>query len=489
MSDPLDDELASAERRFDRLLRLYPRPYSRRYGGPLRDTLLDQHRALPTSARTTGRYWLRQGRDAATNALALHVAYLVAGEGAGDPAPIRSGALIGATAGFCLALGALLGELSAWPLAQLEESLANALCAVFLLLVCGVSGWWAGARPGAIRRGAVAGAATGGLAGGCTGVAYLLIDQLFLDLVARQPEKQVAFARIYLLVTTAEATVLLTLFGLLIGGIVGGGSAGYGGGARRSDARDAPGYASERGAPMLGLRTRQDPSPIPIWLRRGVLVAVLLDVALVGGLALRYRPLLAQPDATRYLLEPLILLLVYAAFGIWLGTLRSTSHRIALEVGVALGLLTGALWLVNLTTETFTDLTGRLGILATAPFLLGAFALWGVAGAVAAWRTHRVHLGLLAALTSAILCVLLTVTYGFLLPYVALPLLEQALVGNPDYLRSGWADLRAFTIANTFDAGFSHLLVAPIVAALVGGLGGTLARGWQGRRAASPRGA
>jgi len=75
----------------------------------------------------------------------------------------------------------------------------------------------------------VAGAATGSIAGVGTGVAYLLIDQLLLDVVARQPEKQVAFTlsqftslRVYLLVTSAEATILLALFGLLVGGVVGG---------------------------------------------------------------------------------------------------------------------------------------------------------------------------------------------------------------------------------------------------------------------------
>ncbi len=234
-----------------------------------------------------------------------------------------------------------------------------------------------------------------------------------------------------------------------------------------------------------GATAQQNPLPAPGWLRRGILATVLLDVALVGGLALRYRPFLAQPDAARYLLEPLILLLLYAAFGVWLGTLRDAAHRIALKVGGALGLLTGALWIINLTVETFTDLTGRVGLLATAPFLLGGFALWGVAGAAAAWRAYNVRLGLLAALISATLCVLLTVTYGFLLPYIALPLLERTLAGDPDYLRSGWADLRAFTIANTFDAGFSHLLLAPLIAALVGGLGGALARGWLALVAAS----
>jgi hypothetical protein len=38
-------------------------------------------------------------------------------------------------------------------------------------------------------------------------------------------------------------------------------------------------------------------------------------------------------------------------------------------------------------------------------------------------------------------------------------------------VRSHWTDVTAFTIANSFDAGFSHLLGALIIGGIVGSIG------------------
>lgn len=237
MSTPEDDALAGARRRFDRLLRLYPRRYRRRYGVPLRDTLLDQYRALPVAERTARRYWIRQVLDTAANAAGLHAAYLAAGRsGSTEPDPFRAGALVGTVVALCLALGAALYALPASPFARLDEAPADALCLAVLLLACAGSGWWAARPPRALARGAGAGAVAGGLAGLGTGLAYLTLDQLLLATVVQRPERQAALAhspfvapRVALLVATAEATVVLVLGGLVVGALLGG----LGGGLRR----------------------------------------------------------------------------------------------------------------------------------------------------------------------------------------------------------------------------------------------------------------
>jgi hypothetical protein len=72
------------------------------------------------------------------------------------------------------------------------------------------------------------------------------------------------------------------------------------------------------------------------------------------------------------------------------------------------------------------------------------------------------------------IAILIAVSLGFLLMSVALPQLARAMIGDPDYLRSGWADPAAFAIANTLDNGFTHLIEAPIIAAILGSLGTAL---------------
>lgn len=54
--------------------------------------------------------------------------------------------------------------------------------------------------------------------------------------------------------------------------------------------------------------------------------------------------------------------------------------------------------------------------------------------------------------------------------------LELRNVGSPDLIRSGWTDLRAFTIADSFEAVVKVLVVGPVVGAIFGGIGGLIAR-------------
>ena len=126
------------------------------------------------------------------------------------------------------------------------------------------------------------------------------------------------------------------------------------------------------------------------------------------------------------------------------------------------------MWVVHLALETFSS---AAGIPVTAPFLLGAFVLWGVAGFVGARQTDSLSPGIVAAIWSAMICVVVAITFGFLLTYTSLPTLERQLVADPDFLRSHWDDLRAFAIANSFDSAFSHLLGALLVSAVFGTVG------------------
>jgi hypothetical protein len=206
-------------------------------------------------------------------------------------------------------------------------------------------------------------------------------------------------------------------------------------------------------------------------LRVATLAVILLDLALIGGQVLLYRPLLAQPNALTYMLEPVVMLLVYAGVTLWVTSAAGPQRRLALHEGSVIGLIGGVLFAINLASETFLDLAPPASLFATAPLFLGTFALWGVGGYRAARRTGSVPPGILAAVWSGMCTILITVTFGFILAYTSQPRLQQNLVASPEYTRSGWNDLHAFAIANQFDSAFSHLLVAVIIAAILGTLG------------------
>ena len=141
--------------------------------------------------------------------------------------------------------------------------------------------------------------------------------------------------------------------------------------------------------------------------------------------------------------------------------------RAAVLVGVALGTLE----MVNISVETFAGLSGAANLTTTAPLILGPFLVWSVVAGWAARATWSPRTGLLAAVWSAMVTMVIGVTYGFVLALVVPDRLAHDLVNDPDYLRSGWTDVNAFVLANTFDNGFTHLLGGLIVGSVVGLIG------------------
>jgi hypothetical protein len=214
-------------------------------------------------------------------------------------------------------------------------------------------------------------------------------------------------------------------------------------------------------------------------LRWALLAAVALDLALVLGRALSFPAFFAMPDSALYLLEPVALLLVYAGVAFWLRRIAGPAWHLPLQLGTIVGVCAGALDVVNIVLESLVSLGRPASAISSLSLMFGLFFCWGVAGAWGTRRTGSLLLGMLTAVWSAMVSIVIAVTFGFLLPYAILPRLAHDMTADPDFLRSGWHDTFAFAIANTFDSGFSHLLEAPIIGAIVGALGGMLGKGWQ----------
>ena len=71
---------------------------------------------------------------------------------------------------------------------------------------------------------------------------------------------------------------------------------------------------------------------------------------------------------------------------------------------------------------------------------------------------------------------LIGVAAGFVIEFFAARPDPAYVATWGEFKRSGWTDARAFGLANTLDSAFTHLVIAPIVALVVGGLGSLLAR-------------
>lgn len=205
---------------------------------------------------------------------------------------------------------------------------------------------------------------------------------------------------------------------------------------------------------------------------RSALLAVLgVDVAVIAAGVIGYPSFLDQRGSVAYLAEPVVLLAVYAVVVLAATRSASVDRWRMLRAAALVGLGLGTLETVNISVETFTGLSGAASLATTAPLILGPFLVWSVVAGWAARATGSLRMGLLAGVWTAMVTMMLGVTYGFVLALAMPGRLARNLVNDPDYLRSGWTDVKAFVLANTFDNGFTHLLGGLIVGTVVGLIG------------------
>ena len=209
--------------------------------------------------------------------------------------------------------------------------------------------------------------------------------------------------------------------------------------------------------------------------RLGFLTLVAVSVVMIGVRVALYLPVLVQPGGSLSVLAPVGVLLVYGLLGGWITAHPPRDHAAALRTGTACGVVSGLVSVAHMAQEAYVPLPPRELAIVTWVFILAMFAPWAFAGFAAARRTRHVPLGLLAAVWSSAVCMVLTVSFGFGQLLTSLDRLQRHDVGSPDFLRSGWTDLRAFAIADIFEAGFWHLVIGPIVALLLGGIAATAA--------------
>ncbi len=208
--------------------------------------------------------------------------------------------------------------------------------------------------------------------------------------------------------------------------------------------------------------------------RLALLLGIILNLAMIGVRVFFYRPLLVMPGGLKFVIEPAVLLIVYALLVVWATSRADPLRQRILQIGTPLGLLGGMVQIVHMLLENLVNFGAANGTVTLSSMLL-TFLLWGVAGYRASHTTKSIGLGALTGSWSALVTMLVAVTFGFALLYSSIPRLDYVATW-PEFQRSGWEDVHAFSIANTLDSGFSHLLIGPIVGVLFGGVAGIIAR-------------
>jgi hypothetical protein len=223
------------------------------------------------------------------------------------------------------------------------------------------------------------------------------------------------------------------------------------------------------------------------FIRFTLVFTTILSLAMMGIRVSSYPSMLRLPGATAFVVEVVGLLLLYGAVLFW-GS-GSVPYKLLLR-GTTIGLIAASVQIIHLVCERFVSFSGRWNGAVTLAFMLTTFILWGVTGFIAARSGQATPTSIWLAVWSAVVTMTIVVAAGFALEFFLSPTPPESMLSWPEFKRSGWTDVRAFAIANTLDAAFSHLLIGPVVAAIVGTAGSLLGRASRGfpKHRAAPSG-
>lgn len=206
-----------------------------------------------------------------------------------------------------------------------------------------------------------------------------------------------------------------------------------------------------------------------------LLALIAINIVMTGVRVSRSPAFFSQSGARTFVLEAVCALLFYAVATVYLARTRGPYWDSILASAFVFGVITGIFEIMNVGIENGIPFVVR-GPLLSIGFMLFIFTSWGIAGFRTARSLKSARAGLLAAVLSAAICMLIAVAAGFVVQFFLAPPEPTYVSTWAEFKRSGWTDASAFAVANTLDSGFTHLVIAPIVAFLFGGLASLIAQ-------------
>ena len=210
-------------------------------------------------------------------------------------------------------------------------------------------------------------------------------------------------------------------------------------------------------------------------LRRGLIAAAgLAAVLAVLGLLIFPDALADWHNSLPGLAGVLFVLAGYAALGPWAFARLERLDARLLRLALLFGLLAGAIYSIEIVAE-YILLPNDNTTYGLVEFGL-VFLCYLLAGFSAGWLARRVGYRLLAAVGAALISTVIWYCVLLATSYVMKGTPQQALVFRAegdlvDFAQSGAANFQAWMMEDFLGAGFYHLLLGPLVAAILGALG------------------
>jgi hypothetical protein len=210
-----------------------------------------------------------------------------------------------------------------------------------------------------------------------------------------------------------------------------------------------------------------------------VILATVVVLALLGLRVWLYPEVLSAPhgggDAVTSVAGMTLLVLTYAIVTLSLLRARLGSsipqRSAALQRAALLGALVGGGVLCAIAVDTLGNPDSPVSLGVWLIVVLTAPIGWGLAGLTATRGGGPWRLGLVAALWSGMVSAIVGALGEVTSTLVALPRLVERQLSNPDYLYWHQPDVQSYAIASSLALSMAGLILAPVAASLVGGMG------------------
>lgn len=212
-----------------------------------------------------------------------------------------------------------------------------------------------------------------------------------------------------------------------------------------------------------------------------LLVMIAASIAMAIEAVERSPGWIGYPGAAAILRVTWLTLLVYAGVIVVVVANRGADWDEELQNSAFFGSIAGLVEVINIALER-AGFAQSFAAAFSLTCMIVLFLLWALAGARTARDLQHFRPGVIAAVMSAGVCMVIGVTAGFATELFIAPPRPDVISTWAEFRRSGWLDAQAFGIANTLDSGVTHLWMAPMIALVAGSIGA-----WVGRRQGAMR--
>lgn len=159
---------------------------------------------------------------------------------------------------------------------------------------------------------------------------------------------------------------------------------------------------------------------------------------------------------------------------------RTPSLQVALLIGAAAGALHGLIEMANIAVEYSAYGSKAVHTVAVLLSMALMIILFSCAGSLTYERTSSLSLATVSGMWCAVVGTILTCLFGFALNFVQMAHMVEIM--HAGFLQSGPADAQAYVVRNTIESASTHFVLAPILGAVSGCIGGFISSQLRGRR-------